>query len=106
MSEERRLRFHEVLRTTFQDFSGRIFFRPDTKVILRYPCVVYTINKPIVKRANNLLYTGWTSYKVTIISVTPGYHNCDKILELPHSRFVTSYQNSDLVHNVYEIDFK
>lgn len=105
MNNERRLRFHQVLATVLTNFENKIYFRPSSKMVLTYPCVVYNDDKSNYKKSNGRLYTNWTTFKVTVIIPAPGFFDSSLILDIPHSKFVTHYQSNDLVHYVYEINY-
>ena len=55
----RRLEFQEVLQSLIgirPDGKKNVYFQPPSSVKMNYPCIVYSLSRISVKKANNKLY--------------------------------------------------
>lgn len=60
--------------------SSNVYYQPPETVKLRYPCVLYSIGRKPLNRANNKTYTTYTQYEVTLIYKDPDSDLPDKLL--------------------------
>lgn len=64
-----RLDLHEELVNVLG--SRNVYFVPDQSIRLRYPCIIYQLEREDIKRANNKPYLLCNQYQVTVISYDP-----------------------------------
>jgi hypothetical protein len=98
-----RLELHEVLCGILENRNA--YFQPPASLKLKYPCIVYARDHHDIKYANDNPYTHAKRYKVTIIDYDPDSPIPDKVAMLPTCKFVTSYKDDNLNHDVYELYF-
>lgn len=99
----RRLLFHEVLC----DLLGtrNVYFQPPASVKMKYPAIVYCIDKIDNTHADNRVYLSNTGYSVTVIDPDPDSPIIGKVASLPTSKFNRHYEKDNLNHDVYTIFF-
>lgn len=61
------------LQNKLEDILGsrNVYFQPPESIKLKFPCIVYHMNKKNIKHADNLSYKKDKSYTVTIIDSDP-----------------------------------
>lgn len=102
--EDDRLKLHALLQTLLPGFN--LYFRPETKLVIKYPCVIYDIRTLDVNHASNQVYTTGTHFKVTIMTRLPGIGNPEVMLQIPFSSYETSFTQNDIVHDVFAVHIK
>lgn len=97
----------EVLGGILRDILGstNVYFQPPSTVKLKYPCIIYSINKTNEKRADNKLYLFTQGYSIKYIDSDPDSDTPAKILSLPMCSFDRRYTSDNLNHDVYNIYF-
>ena len=82
------------------DIVPNVYFQPPASKELKYPCIVYNINKIAQTRADNLSsYFRTTGYLVTVIENTPDGDIYTKLLDtFPQSRFDRAFVSNNLHH--------
>lgn len=58
-----------------------VYFQPPASVLMRYPCIRYSLDAPDLKRANNRIYKNTKKYEVVVIDYEPDSPIPDAILE-------------------------
>jgi len=91
-----RLAFHEILIDVLG--SNNVYFQPPATVKMRYPCIVYSLSKMDLKKANNALYKNVNGYLVTVIDPNPDSEIPEKLLKLPTCQFDRHYTTDNLNH--------
>lgn len=102
----RRLEFQEVLQSLIgirPDGKKNVYFQPPSSVKMNYPCIVYSLSRISVKKANNKLYGFIKGYMVTVIDPDPDGILSDKVLALPMSSFDRHFTMNNLNHDVYNV---
>lgn len=66
---EERIKLHTILSDIMKKYSSdaRVFFKPDSNVKLKYPCIIYTREGDQSQHADNIRYFNNTSYQITVI---------------------------------------
>jgi hypothetical protein len=85
--------------------SDNVYFQPPPTQEIKYPCIIYKLDKIQARHANNRLYKKVKAYQVTVIDRDPDSDIPDRILEIPKSRFDRFYTADKLNHFVYNIFF-
>ena len=83
--------------------SSRVYFQPPESVKLQFPCIIYTLDRTDVWKANNAGYLGKNRYSVTIISKDPDYDLPRQVAMLPLCSFSRFFTVDNLNHWTYEI---
>lgn len=102
--DEDRLLLHSRIQSIFPTL--KLYFRPPSKLLLEYPCVVYDVIEMPTTRANNGLYSVGTTFSVTLMSKIPGIKGIHDMLQVPHARHTRSFVSSDIVHDIFTIEVK
>ena len=101
MKANKRLKFHQILVDILG--SNNVYFQPPPNIQMRYPAIVYTIERPNVTHADGYIYKKMDSYQVMLIGTNPESDISDKIQNLPMSRFERHYTAENLNHDVYNV---
>lgn len=99
--DEDRLVLHNLLLELFPTL--KLYFRPPSKIILEYPCIVYDVKKLNANYAANKPYNKGTTYQLTVMTNLPGFADAKKVLDIPNSTHTTSYIVSDIVHDIFDV---
>lgn len=81
--------------------SNNVYFQPPESLKLKYPCIVYELNRIDKLPANNLMYRADRSYSVTLIHQDPDNDIVDKMLQRPLSSFDRAFVSDNLHHFVF-----
>lgn len=99
-----RLVFHAYLENLYP--SLKIYFRPPSKLIIEYPCIVYEVKDHKAIHSGNEAYVLGTEYQATVMSELPGLENARRMLTLPQSKFERAFISDDIVHEVFSVRVK
>lgn len=80
--------------------SNNVYYQPPESIMLRYPCVVYRINKIQSIYADNIPYCMSTQYELTIMTRDPDSSLPKTILELVTARHERSFASDGLNHTI------
>jgi hypothetical protein len=83
--------------------SRNVYFRPPQSVRMSYPAIRYDIKDLSGLRADDTLYMRFNSYEVTLIDPDIESKFVDKLLSLPHCKFVRWYPKDGLNHFVFTL---
>ncbi len=97
----KRIDLHKKLRKILG--SDQIYFQPPRNVQLKFPCIIYDLNRYDIKYADDKKYLGTKGYTVTYVSPDPDDSTWEDILELPLSSFNRFFTADDLNHWVLEL---
>ena len=78
--------------------SDNVYFQPPRNVRLRFPCIIYELNRYNVQYADDTKYLGTKGYTVTYISPDPDDSTWEDILNLPLCSFSRFFTADDLNH--------
>lgn len=96
-----RLTVHEKLLSIIGEFSddGKVYFKPDSNVKLKYPCIVYSRKGSVSKFANNKKYLEYIEYQVTVIDRDSDSEIVNRILdEFEYSQRTVEFVKDGLYH--------
>ena len=90
------------LQTLLEEILGskNVYFQP-----MKYPAIVYSLNRIDKKSANDSSYIQKRSYTVTLIDKNPDSEFIDKISSLPLCQFDRPYKSDNLNHYVFTLYF-
>ncbi len=83
--------------------SRNVYFQPPESLKLKYPCIIYPLNKVAIARADNKPYIKNKMYMVTVIDKDPESEICDRMEELPLCTFDRRYAADNLTHTGYTL---
>ena len=96
-----RLQLHEKLKELLG--SDNVYFQPPPSLILKFPCIVYSLQSYNNKYADNGIYNTRKRYKVTVIDEDPDSDIPDKLNEFTMSYFDRWYAADGLNHYVFNL---
>ena len=103
---EERLKLHTILTDIMKKYSSdaRVFFKPDSNVKLKYPCIIYTREGDRSQHADNIRYINHTSYRITVIDMDSDSEVVNDILNtLQSSRRSNEFVSDGLYHYIITI---
>lgn len=96
-----RLNLQAILENTLG--SRNVYFQPPATMVLKYPCIVYTLNNIDTRSANDKSYLISKQYRVTIIDPNPDSDIPNRVIQLPTCSFIRHFTADNLNHDVYNI---
>lgn len=94
-----RLSLHELLLT----YCPNVYYQPPESIMMRYPCIVYTRSNDSIRHADDLKYTRYDVYNLTVIDKNPESSIAEALSELKYCSFDRQFASSNLNHFVYRI---
>lgn len=83
--------------------SHNVYFQPPESMKLKYPAIVYSLNRIRPTYANNKKYLNAKSYSAILIDKDPESEFVNKLLELDYCQFDRPYQSDGLNHFAFTI---
>ena len=98
-----RLQLHEVLC----DILGtrQVYFQPPESVRMKYPSIVYSLERVDKRKADDTGYLKTRRYQVQYISRDPDNEVIDRLLDLPYSSFDRRFVVDNLYHDCVALYF-
>lgn len=91
------MKSREALSNKLHTICDNVYFQPDSNVKMKYPCIVYTLNRPEDSYADNSRFLTRQSYQITTIYKSLSNDMFDKVRSLfPH------YLTCDTRHQITE----
>lgn len=81
------------------------YFEPPADIMMKYPCIVYSLSGEKVKRADNRKYGNMKRYSVTVVDSDPDSEIPDEVGELEYCSFDRKYTSDGMHHFVYSLFF-
>lgn len=85
--------------------SGNVYFQPPSNLQMKYPCIVYALDKAKTEFADNNPYSRAKRYQLTVIDRNPDSAIPDKIGWLPMSNLNRIFTADNLHHHVFNLYF-
>lgn len=101
--EEKRLRLQTLLEEILG--SRNVYFQPPSENRLKYPCIVYELDRVDMNYAENTPYAHFVRFSITYISKQPNTIIPEKLLDLPMSAFSRFFTTDSLNHYVVNLYF-
>lgn len=92
-----RLQLHEFLKS----FADNVYFQPPNSTMMKYPAIVYRLNRSQKIYANNDPYLKYNQYLITVIDRNPDSPLAKQIEDLKMCAFDRSFTSDNLNHFVY-----
>ena len=95
------------LSPIFREILGNdnVYFQSPKPNSLKYPCIIYTLEKREKWNADNRMYRDMNRFTVTLIGKTPDNDQIvDQILEaLPYCTYDRRFISENLYHDVFDL---
>lgn len=84
--------------------SGSVYYQPPATIKLRYPCIIYELESPEPKRADDTIFIYDKSYSVTLIYEDPDSTLVDAFEHsFEYIRHNRHYTADNLNHDVFTV---
>lgn len=95
----------EDLQFLLEDILGseNVYFQPPASVRMKYPAIVYSLNRMVDYHANDFPYVHNKSYAVTLIDKDPDSIIAEKLSDLQFCSFDRAYSSDNLNHFVFTV---
>lgn len=104
-----RLELQEVLENIMSEWvddpEEHVYFQPPSNIRMKYPCIVYDLEKMDLRHANNGPYNLHNRYSVTVITKDPDSEIPYRVAQLPLISHNRKFENDNLNHNVFQLYF-
>ena len=85
--------------------SDNVYFQPPPDFKMKYPCIVYRLDKIHSASADNTVYKTENRYQLTVIDADPDGGIKFDVSLLPRCIHDRSFNTSNLNHNVFTLIF-
>lgn len=85
--------------------SRNVYFQPPESVKIKYPCIIYELSNEYVNSADDIDYTEYDIYSVTLIDKNPETKFRKPIRNLEHCSFDRFFISDGLNHYIYRLYF-
>lgn len=102
---DKRLELDALLRKVMKDVSGveNVYFQPPENLLLKYPAIVYSRSDIRNRPANDMVYSQFTFYDLTVIDKNPDSLLVYAVASLPRCKFGRHYKSDNLNHDTFTI---
>lgn len=102
---DKRLELDALLRKVMKDVSGveNVYFQPPENLLLRYPAIVYSRSDIRNRPADDMVYSQFTFYDLTVIDKNPDSLLVYAVASLPRCKFGRHYKSDNLNHDTFTI---
>ena len=83
--------------------NSNVYFQPPESVKLKYPAILYSLNRIENVSADNITYAQNVSYTITVIDRAPDSDLAEKISGIPRIMYDRSYTADNLNHFVFTL---
>lgn len=102
---DKRLELDALLRKVMRDVSGveNVYFQPPENLLLKYPAIVYSRSDIRNRPADDMVYSQFTFYDLTVIDKNPDSLLVYAVASLPRCKFGRHYKSDNLNHDTFTI---
>lgn len=102
---DKRLKLDALLRKVMKDVSGveNVYFQPPENLLLKYPAIVYSRSDIRNRPADDMVYSQFTFYDLTVIDKNPDSLLVYAVASLPRCKFGRHYKSDNLNHDTFTI---
>ena len=102
---DKRLELDALLRKVMKDVSGveNVYFQPPENLLLKYPAIVYSRSDIRNRPADDIVYSQFTFYDLTVIDKNPDSLLVYAVASLPRCKFGRHYKSDNLNHDTFTI---
>lgn len=102
--KQRRLLFDKNLRLVLG--SDNVYFEPPESIKIKYPCIIYSVDRVKVMSADNKAYINRRAYQVISITTNPDTDILEDMFNaFEFCYFERRYKSDNLIHDVFTIYF-
>lgn len=94
-----RKKLSELLHT----FCSNVYFQPPTGAKIKYPCIIYDLDRPDVTFADNAPYAIYDQYDIKYITRDPDDNVRNQILMLPLCSADKPFVADNLYHHPFRL---
>lgn len=98
-----RIELQKILEEILE--SRNVYFQPPESLKIKYPCVIYELSDEWVNSADDIDYSEYDVYSLTLIDKNPETKFRKSIRNLEHCSFDRSFTSDGLNHFVYRLYF-
>lgn len=96
----KRLELHNLLLSIG---GPNVYYQIPSNMVMKYPCIKYSMNNIDNKHADNLVYKQDTSYSITVMSKDADDKIVDNVSKLSGCRFDQRYVSDNIYHTVFNL---
>lgn len=102
---DKRLELDALLRKVMKDVSGveNVYFQPPENLLLKYPAIIYSRSDIRNRPADDMVYSQFTFYDLTVIDKNPDSLLVYAVASLPRCKFGRHYKSDNLNHDTFAI---
>ena len=102
---DKRLELDALLRKVMKDVSWveNVYFQPPENLLLKYPAIVYSRSDIRNRPADDMVYSQFTFYDLTVIDKNPDSLLVYAVASLPRCKFGRHYKSDNLNHDTFTI---
>ena len=102
---DKRLELDALLRKVMKDVSGveNVYFQPPENLLLKYPAIIYSRSDIRNRPADDMVYSQFTFYDLTVIDKNPDSLLVYAVASLPRCKFGRHYKSDNLNHDTFTI---
>ena len=102
---DKRLELDALLCKVMKDVSGveNVYFQPPENLLLKYPAIVYSRSDIRNRPADDMVYSQFTFYDLTVIDKNPDSLLVYAVASLPRCKFGRHYKSDNLNHDTFTI---
>lgn len=102
---DKRLELDALLRKVMKDVSGveNVYFQPPENLLLKYPAIIYSRSDIRNRPADDMVYSQFTFYDLTVIDKNPDSLLVYAVASLPRCKFGRHYKSDNLNHDTFMI---
>lgn len=91
------------LSEILHEICDEVHFQPPTGFKLKYPCIIYELERMNVRRADNAAYTLYDEYLITYITRDPDDSTKLKFMDIPLCSPERFFPNDNLYHYPFKL---
>ena len=84
-------------------FCDNVYFQPPSGYKIKYPCIIYDLDKPNVRFADNAPYAIYDLYYIKYITRDPDDDTRNRIIMLQHCSAEKPYSADNLYHYPFRL---
>lgn len=91
------------LSKVLHQFCDNVYFQPPSGYKIKYPCIIYDLERPDIKYADNALYALYDQYLIKYITRDPDDDTRYQIIQLELCSADNPYTADNLYHYPFRI---
>lgn len=93
----------DVLKKATSSDIVHCYYEPPASIQMVYPCIVYTLDRPINRYADNKRFKIYKSYTVTVIDTDPDSEIPEELQKIPYCTLNSIFSTEGLKHFVHTL---